>query len=385
MIIAGETSGDLHGGGLASSLKEIEPSLKLIGLGGEKMMRAGVESYRNIEDLSVVGLGEVLSNLKKFKAVFKLLVERLDSEKPDCVVLIDYPEFNLRFANEVKKRSIPLIYYISPQVWAWRKGRVKIIKKTVDKMLVIFKFEEELYKKEGIDVEFVGHPLLGVVKPQFSKDEFIRRQGLDGNKKIVALLPGSREIEVVRNLPTMIDAASLIKKKLGEDVEFVTAKIPTIKDEIYGDIIKRCNLTLKVVEGYPYDCVNISDLVLVASGTATLETAILERPMLIIYKVSLLTWAVGKMLVKIPNIGLVNIVAGERIVPEFIQYDATPKKIADEAISLLSSPQKLNETKIKLKTVKEKLGVPQASPVRNRISNGASKRAAQIVLNLLQK
>ncbi len=372
MIIAGEASGDLHGGALAASLKELEPDLRLTGLGGEKMMRAGVESYRNIEDLCVIGLGEVLSNLKKFKEVFRLLVEKLDSEKPDCVVLIDYPEFNLRFAKEVKKREIPLVYYISPQIWAWRKGRIKIIEKTVDKMLVIFKFEEELYRKEGIDAEFVGHPLLDVVKPRFSKDEFIRREGLNGNKKIVALLPGSREIEVIRNLPTMISAASLIRKRFGEDIQFVVAKLATIKDEIYENIAKESGFPITIVEGYPYDCVNVSDLVLVASGTATLETAILEKPMLIIYKVSLLTWLIGKMLVKIPNIGLVNIVAGEKVVPEFIQFDATAQKIATEAISLLSSPQKLADITTRLKTIKEKLGATQAS-----------KRAAQIVLEQL--
>jgi len=372
MIIAGEASGDLHGGALAYSLKEMEPSLRLIGLGGERMMRAGVESYRNIEDLSVVGLGEILSNLKKFKAVFRLLVEGLDMEKPHCVVLIDYPEFNLRFAREVKKRGIPLIYYISPQVWAWRKGRIKTIKKTVDKMIVIFKFEEEMYKKEGIDAEFVGHPLLDVVKPQFSKDEFIRQEGLNGNKKIVALLPGSREIEVIRNLPTMIDAASLIKDRFREDVRFIIAKVPTIKDEIYDNIVKERCFESKVVEGYPYDCINVSDLVLVASGTATLETAILEKPMLIIYKVSSLTWLAGKILVRIPNVGLVNIIAGERIIPEFIQFNATPQNIAAEAISLLSSPQKLNEMKTRLKTVKGKLGEAQAS-----------KRTAKIILETL--
>jgi len=373
MIIAGETSGDLHGGSLASALKEAQPQLRLIGLGGKNMIRAGIESYRNIDDLSIVGLGEVISNLGKFKALFRLLVEKLDSEKPDCVVLIDYPEFNLRFAQEVKKRKIPLVYYISPQVWAWRKGRVKIIKMTVDKMVVVFKFEEEMYRKEGVDVEFVGHPLLDVVKPRFSKDEFIRNNRLDGEKKTVALLPGSREIEVVRNLPTMIRAASLIKKGFDEDVQFVIAKVVGVKDEIYEGILKSHDFETTIIEDCPYDCVNISDVVLAASGTATLETAILEKPMLVIYKVSLLTWLMGRVLVKIPNIGLVNIVAGERIVPEFIQFNATPQKIATEAISLLSSSEKSNEIKAKLKTVKDNLGSPQAS-----------KRTAQIILDLIR-
>ena len=372
MIIAGEASGDLHGSSLASSLKAIDPDLRLIGMGGEKMIKAGVESYQNIEDLSVIGLGEVLSNLGKFTAVFRFLVGRLDSEKPDCVVLIDYPEFNLRFAKEAKKRNIPVIYYISPQIWAWRKGRVKIVKKFIEKMMVIFAFEKEFYEKEAVAAEFVGHPLLDVVRPRFSREEFLKLQGLADNKKILALLPGSRQIEVIRNLPVMLKAAGIIKNKFGEDVQFVIAKPKEIKGEIYAEILKDCVLKPKIIEDYPYDCVNAADLVLVASGTATLETAILEKPMLIIYKVSFLTWLVGKMLVKIPDIGLVNIVAGARIVPEFIQFDATAEKIADEAIGLISSPEKINEIKINLRAVKEKLGGP-----------GASRRAAQSILATL--
>ena len=372
MIIAGEASGDLHGSSLASSLKAIDPDLRLIGMGGEKMIKAGVESYQNIEDLSVIGLGEVLSNLGKFTAVFRFLVGRLDSEKPDCVVLIDYPEFNLRFAKEAKKRNIPVIYYISPQIWAWRKGRVKIVKKFIEKMMVIFAFEKEFYEKEAVAAEFVGHPLLDVVRPRFSREEFLKLQGLADNKKILALLPGSRQIEVIRNLPVMLKAAGIIKNKFGEDVQFVIAKPKEIKGEIYAEILKDCVLKPKIIEDYPYDCVNAADLVLVASGTATLETAILEKPMLIIYKVSFLTWLVGKMLVKIPDIGLVNIVAGARIVPEFIQFDATAEKIADEAIGLISSPEKINEIKINLRAVKEKLGGP-----------GASRRAARSILATL--
>ena len=372
MIIAGEASGDLHGSSLASSLKAIDPDLRLIGMGGEKMIKAGVESYQNIEDLSVIGLGEVLSNLGKFTAVFRCLVGRLDSEKPDCVVLIDYPEFNLRFAKEAKKRNIPVIYYISPQIWAWRKGRVKIVKKFIEKMLVIFAFEKDFYEKEAVAAEFVGHPLLDVVRPRFSREEFLKLQGLADNKKILALLPGSRQIEVIRNLPVMLKAAGIIKNKFGEDVQFVIAKPKEIKGEIYAEILKDCVLKPKIIEDYPYDCVNAADLVLVASGTATLETAILEKPMLIIYKVSFLTWLVGKMLVKIPDIGLVNIVAGARIVPEFIQFDATAEKIADEAIGLISSPEKINEVKINLRAVKEKLGGP-----------GASRRAARSILATL--
>jgi len=374
MMIAGEASGDLHGSGLAASLKAIDPDLRLIGMGGEKMIKAGVESYQNIEDLSVIGLGEVLSNLGKFMTVFRCLAGKLDSEKPDCVVLIDYPEFNLRFAREAKKRNIPVVYYISPQIWAWRKERIKIVKKFVDKMMVVFSFEKEFYGNEGIQAEFVGHPLLDVVKPHSSREEFLKEQGLANHKKTVALLPGSRQIEVIRNLPVILKAAEIIKNRSGDDIQFVIAKPGEIKGAIYEGILKDCGLRPKMVEGCPYDCVNAADLVLVASGTATLETAILERPMLIIYKVSLLTWLVGKMLVKIPNIGLVNIVAGVRVVPEFVQFDATPEKIADEAMTLLSSPEKINEIKTKLRAVKERLG--QA---------GASNRAARSILAMLSR
>ncbi len=391
MMIAGEASGDLHGSSLAASLKAIYPGLRLIGMGGDKMVKAGLESYQNIEDLSVIGLGEILRSLGKFKAVFRLLAEKLDSERPDCVVLIDYPEFNLRFAKEAKKRGIPVIYYISPQIWAWRKGRVKTVRELIKKMLVIFAFEKEFYEKEGIAAEFVGHPLLDVVKPRLSREEFLKLHGLDDSKKTLALLPGSRQTEVARNLPIMIKAAGIIKNKLGGNVQFVIAKPKEVKGSIYEEILRRDNPSplpsplrgedgargyvsaYKIIEDCPYDCVNAADLVLVASGTATLETAILEKPMLIIYKVSLLTWLAAKMLVKIPDIGLVNIVAGSRIVPEFIQFDATPEKIADEAIDIISSPDKINETKAKLIAVKEKIGGP-----------GASVRAAEIILSVIQ-
>ena len=368
MMIAGEASGDLHGSSLALALRELEPGVKLIGMGGDKMVEAGLQSFQDIQELSVIGFLEVLSNLKKFKAAFNTLVEKLASERPDCVVLIDYPEFNLRFAKEAKKRGIPVVYYISPQIWAWRKGRVKTVKKFVDKMIVVLGFEKDFYAKEGVEVEFVGHPLLDSVRPVFKKNEFLRENGLDPAFKTIALLPGSRLTEVERNLPIMLKAAKRIKDRFG-DSQFILAKPAEIKASVYEKILKRAPLKPAVAEGYPYDCINAAELVIVASGTATIETAILEKPMLIIYKVSFLTWLIGKMLVKIPNIGLVNIIAGEGIVPELIQFDATPSKIASEASSLLSSPEKMKAMQLRLAAVKAKLG-----------EAGASRRAAQIIL-----
>ena len=371
MMIAGEASGDLHGSSLALALKELEPGVKLIGMGGEKMVGAGLQSFRDIRELSVIGFLEVLSNLKKFKAVFRLLVKKLDDEKPDAVILIDYPEFNLRFAKEAKARGVPVIYYISPQIWAWRKGRIRTVRESVDKMIVVLGFEKDFYAKEGVEVEFVGHPLLDSVKPAFKKNDFLKKHGLDPAFKTIVLLPGSRLTEIARNLPVMLKAAKRIKDRFG-DTQFIMAKSHGIKDSAYEKILKKSPVKPAVVEDYPYDCINAAELVVVASGTATIETMILEKPMLIIYRVSFLTWLIGKMLVKIPYIGLVNIIAGKQIVPELIQFDATPSKIASEASLLLSSPEKMESMRMRLAAVKAKLG-----------EAGASKRAAQAILKLL--
>lgn len=374
MIIAGEASGDLHGSGLVLALSELDPEVKLIGMGGQLMVKAGLSSFQDIKELSVIGLLEVLSNLGKFTAAFDLLVGKLESEKPDCVVLIDYPEFNLRFAKEAKKRGIPVVYYISPQIWAWRRGRIKTVKKYVDKMIVILGFEKEFYEKEGVAAEFVGHPLLDCAKTRFEKKEFFKREGLDAGKKTIVLLPGSRQVEVIRNLPVMLGASEIIKDRFRDGVQFIIAKPAEIGTEIYDRVLTRFKLRPKIIENYPYDCIGAADLALVASGTATLETAILEKPMIIIYRVSLLTWLFGRMLVKIPDIGLVNIVAGERIVPEFVQFDAVPKNIAGEAISFLSSPEKADRVISGLRAVKQKLG-----------EGGAGKKAARLILALTYK
>lgn len=373
MMIAGEASGDLHGSSLALALKEFEPGVKLIGMGGEKMVGAGLQSFQDIRELSVIGFLEVLSSLNKFRAAFRLLVKKLDDEKPDAVILIDYPEFNLRFAKEAKARGIPVVYYISPQIWAWRKGRIGTVRESVDKMIVVLGFEKDFYAKEGVEVEFVGHPLLDSVRPVFDKNEFLRKNGLDPAFKTIALLPGSRLTEIERNLPVMLKAAKRIKDRFG-NTQFIMAKPPEIEKAVYEKLFRISPVKPAVVEGYPYDCINAAELAIVASGTATIETAILERPMLIIYRVSFLTWLIGKMLVKIPFIGLVNIIAGKQIVPELIQFDATPSKIASEASLLLSSPEKMEAMRLKLSAMKVKLG-----------EAGASKRAAEIILKVMNK
>ncbi|MDD5270418.1 MAG: lipid-A-disaccharide synthase [Candidatus Omnitrophica bacterium] len=371
-IIAGEASGDLHGSSLISEIKKISPDTAFIGMGGPLMAGAGLRSFQDIGELSVIGLGEVIASLDKFKSVFRLLTEKLDGERPDCVVLIDYPEFNLRFAREAKKRGIPVAYYISPQIWAWRRGRVKDVRKYVDKMLVILGFEKDFYAKYGVDAEFVGHPLLDSVVTLSSRAEFLQRHGLDASKKTVALLPGSRRTEVEKNLPLMAEAAELIGEKFGNNVQFMVAKPGGMDANLYEEALGMEGFRPELIEDEAYDCVNAADLVLVASGTATLETTILEKPMVIIYRVSLLTWLFGKLLVKIPHIGLVNIVAGSRIVPEFVGFRISPSAIADEAVSILRSPARSEGMKTHLAAIRDKLGGP-----------GASRRAAEAVLKII--
>jgi len=370
LIVAGEASGDLHGAYLAQALKKLNPEIKLCGAGGSLMQNSEVEIYYNFVDLAVVGFWEVLKNLRKFKTIFKFLSQKLDEIHPDAVILIDYPGFNLRFAREVKKRNIKLIYYIGPQIWAWGGKRIKLIKNLVDKMIVIFKFEEGLYKAHGIDVTFVGHPLLDIVKPSSTKTELLKKYALSPNKKTIALLPGSREVEVERHLPLMLKTAQLIAKK-NPAVQFVVSQAPNLSEDFFSSLLSSFQLPASSFKN-SYDCLELADFVLVASGTATLETAILEKPMAIIYKTSFLTWLIAKPQIKIPYIGLVNVVAGEKIVPEFIQYGACPRRIAQKVLDLLGNPRKQEEIGENLRKVREKLGQP-----------GAADRAAKTILSLL--
>lgn len=374
MIIAGEASSDLHASNLVTSLKEILPDIKFFGLGGEKMQKAGVELIYNLVDLAVVGFFEVLKNLTKFKEIFNQTLERLDQEKVDLVILVDYPGFNLRLAKEVKKRNIPIIYFISPQIWAWGKNRITLIKKLVDKMIVVFKFEEDLYKRYGIDVEFVGHPLLDIIKPASSPQEFERMLGISGQDKIITLMPGSRVNEVSRHLPIMLGAAEEIFQNWPDKkIQFLVAQAPGLSNALFKIVKNNASLPITVIKDKNYDCLNISDLALVCSGTATLETAIMEKPMVIVYKISALTALLLKPMLKITDIGLVNVVAGKRIVPECIQNKARANLIAQEALAILSSPEKITEIKKNLISVKQKLGLP-----------GVSRRTAEIISRFLE-
>jgi len=371
VIIAGESSGDLHASHLIKNLKQISDNIKVSGLGGKLMKEAGAEIYYDLTDIAVIGFFEILKNLSKFKTAFKLLLEKIDEIKPDVVILIDYPGFNLKIAKEIKKRNIPIIYYISPQVWAWGRNRIKLITNLIDKMIVVFKFEENLYKGEKIDTYFAGHPLIDIVKTTKSKKDMITDYNLSASKFIITLMPGSRENEVRKNLPIMLETASLIQEKL-KNTQFLIIQSSSVSKLLFEEILKKAQVRAKLITNEVYNVLGASDFAIICSGTATLESAILKTPLVIVYKISFLSWLFIRHLIKIPYVGLVNIVRGKKIIPEFIQYNANPERIAQFIVDCLTDTDKIKSIKEELLKVKELLGLP-----------GASKRAAEVVVDFL--
>jgi len=369
LIICGEASGELHAANLTSAIKKIDPELKVFGVGSGLLRQAGAEILCDIKGLSVFGLFDVFKKLPKFFELKKFLLDQIKQEKFNAVIFVDFSGFNLRLAKELNN-TVSTIYYVSPQVWASRPGRIQTIKKYIRKMIVLFKFEEEFYKKYDVNVDFVGHFLLDIVKPTMQKNEFLNNLKLSKDIPAIALLPGSRKQEIKNILPIMLESAKLIKEKMG--AQFVIAKSPSVDWKVYNRIINRFGLEVKIAEGKTYDCLNIADFALVCSGTATLETAIMQRPFCVIYKMSLLNYLLYRPQVKLPYIGMVNIVAGKKIIPEFIQFGAIPKKIAHEVLQIMRNPEKLQEITSNLALVKSSLGEP-----------GATSRAARIILEFI--
>jgi len=371
LIVAGEASGDLHGAGLIRELKKINPDIEYSGIGGVKLKEEGMNLLFRIDKLAFMGFYEVIKNLGLIKELKKKLINHLNQYKPDLVILIDYPGFNLRFAKEVKKRKIPILYYISPQVWAWGKKRVNTIKKLVDRMVVFFPFEEKLYKDAGVKVDFIGHPLLDLVKPTLSKEDFRNELQIKENEILIGLLPGSRWQEIEKILPVMVHSGLVLKKRM-KNLQIAIGLAPTIDKQKAYDFLKKKNFNIQLLEDLTYDLMSHSDLLLATSGTATLESAISCTPLIVLYKTSPLTYLLAKALVKIPHIGMVNIVAGKKIVPEFIQSQAKPEKIAEEMEKILKDEDEYKRIKIELNEVKTRLG-----------EKGAYRRGARIVNQML--
>ena len=372
MIIAGEASGDLHGSNLVRAMHEMDPGIHFYGLGGVRMEEAGVDLVARSSEMAVVGLTEVCSRLPRILQVFFDLRKDLRESPPDLLIPIDYPDFNFPLAAAAKKQGVRVFYYISPQVWAWRKGRVAKMKKIVDRMAVIFPFEADFYGRTGMEVHFVGHPLLDTVRVKSSREEVLGRLGLETGCRTIGILPGSREGEVRRILPDMLGTARILSQRLSP-VQFILPVADTLSEEFVRNIGGAFPKRLALAKDHIYDAIGAMDFAMVASGTATLETALLGTPMIIVYRVSPLTYAVGRMLVDVEHIGIVNIIAGKTIVPEFIQGDVVPEKMAEAIIQILSDEKKYGEMKKNLSKVRENLGQP-----------GASRRAAELAYKLLQ-
>jgi len=369
-VVAGEVSGDMHAASLIKELKALNPNIKIMGLGGKRMQEEGVKLFFDLTKIAVIGFTEVLRNIWLHRKIFYDFIKRAEQERPDAIILVDYPGFNLRLAKELKKRGFRVIYYISPQIWAWGKERIEIIKENVDKMIVLFDFEKDIYLKEGINVDFVGHPLLDSVHTTLPKEQFVKVASLENKKPIITLMPGSRKNVVMKNLPIMIESAKIIYKNF-PNAQFLVLSSSNVDIDIYHSQIKKTNLPIRLFESQHYNAIACADLALCASGTVTLETAILNTPMLIIYKVSFLTWAFAKTLVKIPYIGLVNVIAQRQIIPEYIQFNAKPEVIAREAIELLNKKERYQTMLNDLSQIKKHLGSP-----------GASRKAAESILSM---
>jgi len=373
MLVAGEVSGDLHGAYLVEAIHRIDSEIQFFGMGGKELERMGMKLLYHSQDLSVVGITEVLLKLSSVVKALRVLKQSLDQEKPDLVILIDFPDFNLRMAKIAHRRGIPVLYYISPQVWAWRSKRIKLIARLVRKMIVLFPFEVPLYEAAGVDVEWVGHPLLDMVRPTLPKEVAFQQLGLDPKRRIIGLLPGSRKHEVERLLPPLLASAHLLQKEI-PDLQFIIPLAPGISQTILSSQMKDISIPIKVVEGLTYDVMNFSELLITASGTATLEGAILGKPMIIIYKVSFPSYWIGRALIRVNHIGLVNLVAGREIVPELIQKDIHPERIAKEALRILKNPILCQQMIESMAEVRQKLGEP-----------GATQRAARIVCSMLKE
>ncbi|MGE3275307.1 MAG: lipid-A-disaccharide synthase [Vicinamibacterales bacterium] len=372
MLSCGEASGDLYAGALVEALQAREPDIDVFGLGGPKFAAAGGRLVGDFRGLSVTGLTEALRVLPETWAMYRTLVDAARAERPGALVLIDYPDFNFRLMAAVRRLGVPIVYYVSPQLWAWRRGRIRTMKAVVDRVLPIFPFEPAIYEREGMDVRFVGHPLVDLAVARQPRGTFLAAAGLDPGRPVVALLPGSRVNELHRLVPVLAAAVPRIASAV-PGTQFVVARAPNLADALFAPF-QGVGAQVALVEGQTDDVLAAADIVLTASGTATVQAALHERPMVVVYKLSPLTYRIGKPLVRVEMFSMVNLVAGERVVPELIQDGCTPEAIAAEAVSLLTDPGRAARMREELAVVRERLGGP-----------GASGRAADAVLEIAHR
>jgi len=390
LISAGEASGEMYGAGLMEALRRIEPSLEFFGVGGDQMRAAGCDTVVDATDLSVVGITEILSHLPKIWGLFHKLIAEADRRKPDLAIVIDSPAFNWRVARQMKKRGVPVVYYVCPQFWAWRQGRVRLLRKYVDKALVIFPFEEKFYRDRGVNTEFVGHPLADLPRPAISRDNYAVQHGLDSAKPWITLMPGSRVKEVRMNLPGILAAAKL----LGGEYQFLLPVAPTLDRTMVQRFVeahpskparggaalnrvrqKEPQLHL-VPEALP--ALTHSRAGIIASGTATVEAAMMEAPFVMVYRVTPLTYLLGRSTVKVPHFAMVNLIAGAEVVPELVQHDFTPEKVVAEVSKIIPDGERREKMLDGLRRVRALLrGSGEGGP--------PADRAAGAVVELLRQ
>jgi len=373
LISAGEASGEMYGAQLIQALCRRDPSLEFFGVGGQRMREAGCDTIVDSSDIAVVGITEILGHLPKIYGLFRKLIDEADRRRPDLAIVIDSPAFNWRVARQMKKRDIPVVYYVAPQFWAWRQGRVKLLRKYITKALVIFPFEEHFYRKRHVDAAFVGHPLAGLPAPSVTREAFAAQYKLDLTKRWVTIMPGSRVKEVRMNLPTMLDATAL----LGPGFEFLLPVAPTLERELLEESTHGRGITL-LPEALPALC--HSRAAIVASGTATVEAAMMATPFVMVYRVSQLTYTLGKPRIKVPYFAMVNLIAGQKIVPELVQGDFTAERVVARLREIIPDGPARATMLEGLAQVKARLRAPNPSDPRP-----AAERAAFAVLELLEQ
>ena len=371
MIVAGEASGDMYGATLTAEMAALLPGTRFFGMGGDCMRKAGVETLVDANEMAVMGIVEVVGHLPVILKNFHILKQRLLTDPPRLLILIDYPDFNLRLAKIAKRAGIKVLYFISPQVWAWRSGRVKGIGQVIDMMAVLFPFELPFYQKAGIPVSFVGHPLLDIVRPSMAKADAAQSLGLDPGRRTVGLFPGSRKGEISKLLPDILEAAKLLKARLPE-LQFLLPLASSLRLEDIEPQVKSSGLEIGIVSGRNHDIMVACDAAISVSGTVTMELALIGTPMVIVYRVSGLTYQIGKRVVKVPHIGICNIVAGKRVVKELIQHEVTAQAMAREIGAILEDPGYAERMRADFAEVRVKLG-----------SGGALGRLARVASDLM--
>jgi lipid-A-disaccharide synthase len=368
LISAGEASGDMYAARLAAALRE-RVDVQLFGMGGPRMRDAGVEIVADCSEVSLVGIVEIAKKYPALKRVWNRMLGAMEQRKPRLAILTDFPGFHLRLARALKRHGVPCVYFVCPQFWAWRPWRANLVRRRFVRGLCIFPFEEQWYRSRGVKADFIGHPLVGSVAAKRTRTEFADACGLHASQPIVALLPGSRSGEIAHHMPALMQACKLIKQ--GRDVQFVLALAPGVQQSQIVPYLMP-DVPMRVVEDATYDALRAADVSIVSSGTATVEAALMDAPMIVVYRLAPLTAAIARLLVRTPMFAMVNLIAGKLVVPELVQNDFTPARLAGEAIRLLNSPNARAEMRQGLAEVREKLGPP-----------GAVERAADLIAVML--